>query len=120
MNTSTLQAFTGLLGSVYKDFLPFSFLFFSLFLSLCVYFAVIAVLFFPFSFIENRIIYLFDFFYLFACLLVHLVSQNSVSLCSSGSPGTLSVDQNGLKLGELLASASWVPELKRATPAQLK
>jgi hypothetical protein len=37
---------------------------------------------------------------------VSFVSQNRVSLCSPGCPGTHSVDQAGLKLRGLPASAS--------------
>jgi hypothetical protein len=43
-----------------------------------------------------------------------------VSLCTPGCPGTLSVDQTGLKLRDWPASASWVLGLKVCTtPAQL-
>jgi hypothetical protein len=48
----------------------------------------------------------FFFFFFF------LVFQDRVSLCSPGCPGTHSVDQAGLKLRNLLASASWVLGLK--------
>ena len=42
---------------------------------------------------------------LFVCLFVF---QDMVSLCSPGCPGTHSVDQAGLELGDLPASASQV------------
>jgi hypothetical protein len=53
---------------------------------------------------------------LFACffVVVHLVCfgfwffEAQVSLCSPGWPGNHSVDQAGLKLRKLPASASWV------------
>jgi hypothetical protein len=48
---------------------------------------------------------LFLFFYSF-------FFQDRVSLCSPGCPGTLSVDQAGLELGDLPASASQVLGLK--------
>jgi hypothetical protein len=41
--------------------------------------------------------------------------QDSVSLCSPDCPGTHSVDQAGLKLRDLLASASRVLGLKTCT-----
>jgi hypothetical protein len=45
--------------------------------------------------------------------------RDSVSLCSPSYPGTHSVDQAGLELRNLPASASQVPELKMcATTAQ--
>jgi hypothetical protein len=44
--------------------------------------------------------------------LVGFVFENRVSLCSSGCPGTHSVDQTGLELRDPLASASGVLELK--------
>jgi hypothetical protein len=44
-----------------------------------------------------------------------LVFQDRVPLCSPGSPGTHSVDQAGLKLRNLPASASQVLELKSCT-----
>jgi hypothetical protein len=51
----------------------------------------------------------FGFF--FVCLFV-LVFQDRVSLCSPGCPGTHFVDQAGLELRNLPASASRVLELK--------
>ena len=45
------------------------------------------------------------YFYLFIYLLI-LVSQDRVSLCSSGSPGTRPVDQAGFELRNPPASAS--------------
>ena len=42
-----------------------------------------------------------------------------LSLCSRGYPGTHSVDQAGLNLRDLPASASQVLGLKKYTPAQL-
>jgi hypothetical protein len=56
-------------------------------------------------------LHLQDIFYvcLFACLFVF---QDRVSLCSPGYPGTHSVDQAGLKLRNLPASASQVLGLK--------
>jgi hypothetical protein len=50
-----------------------------------------------------RLLFFFFFF---------LVSQDRVSLCSPGCPGTHSVDQTGLELRNLPASASRVLELK--------
>jgi hypothetical protein len=47
----------------------------------------------------------FDFFFF-------LVFQSRVSLCSHGCPGICSVDQAGLELRDLPASASQVLELK--------
>jgi hypothetical protein len=52
---------------------------------------------------------LFVFCFLFVCL---FVLQDSVSLCSPGCPGTHSVDQAGLELRDLPASASQVLGLK--------
>jgi hypothetical protein len=53
------------------------------------------------------------------CLFV-FVFRNRVSLCSPGCPGTHSVDQAGLKLRNLPASASQVLGLKAfAITAQL-
>jgi hypothetical protein len=59
--------------------------------------------------------------YFFLCLFVCLfVFQDRVSLCSLGCPGTHSVDQAGLELRNLPASASQVLGLKAcATTAQL-
>jgi hypothetical protein len=39
------------------------------------------------------------------------VFEDMVSLCNSGSPGTLAVDQAGFELRHLLVSASGVLEL---------
>jgi hypothetical protein len=53
------------------------------------------------------------FFILFYFLcFIFLVFRDRVSLCSSGCPGTHSVDQAGLKLRNLPASASQVLGLK--------
>jgi hypothetical protein len=49
---------------------------------------------------------------LFVCFSVF---QNQDSLCSTGCPGTLSVDQAGFKPRDPPASASWVLELKVCT-----
>jgi hypothetical protein len=62
--------------------------------------------------------------YLFVCLLVCLIwvffFQDKVSLCNPGCPGTPSVDQAGLELRNLPASASQVLGLEGcATTAQL-
>jgi hypothetical protein len=51
-----------------------------------------------------KCIYTFTFFVLFC----FLVFQDRVSLCSPGCPGTHSVDQTGLKLRNLPASATQV------------
>jgi hypothetical protein len=48
-------------------------------------------------------------------LLLFVVFRDRVSLCSPGCPGTLSVDQAGLKLRNLPASASQVLGLKVCT-----
>jgi hypothetical protein len=42
---------------------------------------------------------------LFVCLCIYLVFRDRVSLCSSGCPGTHSVDQDVLELRNLPASA---------------
>jgi hypothetical protein len=56
----------------------------------------------------------------FLLLFIYLVFQDRVSLYSPGCPGTHSVDQAGLELRNLPASASQVLELKAcATTAQL-
>jgi hypothetical protein len=58
---------------------------------------------------------------LFACLFLFclvwfgLVFQDRISLCSPGCPGTHFVDQAGLKLRNLPASASQVLGLKACT-----
>jgi hypothetical protein len=49
---------------------------------------------------------------LFVCLFVFMVFRDRVSLCSPGCPGTHSVDQAGLELRNLPASASRVLGLK--------
>jgi hypothetical protein len=50
-----------------------------------------------------------------------LVFRDRVSLCSPGCPGTHSIDQAGLELRNLSASASQVLGLKASTTtAQLK
>jgi hypothetical protein len=56
----------------------------------------------------------FEFVCLFVCLFVYLFwfFQDRVSLCSPGCPGTQSVDQAGLELRNLPASASQVLGLK--------
>lgn len=46
---------------------------------------------------------------------VHTFLQNRVYLCSPGCTGTYSVDQTGLKLKDLPASALWVLGLKEDT-----
>jgi hypothetical protein len=51
-------------------------------------------------------------FYLFIYLFIYLIFQDRVSLCSPGCPETHSVDQAGLKLRNLPASASQVLGLK--------
>jgi hypothetical protein len=51
-------------------------------------------------------------FYCWFLLLLLLFFRDRVSLYSSGCPGTHIVDQAGLKLRNLPASASWVLELK--------
>jgi hypothetical protein len=57
---------------------------------------------------------------LFVCLFVCLFFRDRVSLGSPGCPGTHSVDQAGLKLRDLPASASQVLGLKVcATTARL-
>jgi hypothetical protein len=53
--------------------------------------------------------FLFIYFYLF---IYFLVFQDRVPLCSCGCPGTHSVDEAGLKLRNLPASASQVLGLK--------
>jgi hypothetical protein len=69
-------------------------------------------------------VYLFIclFTYLFIYLFIYLlVFQDRVSLCSSGCPGTHSVNQAGFKLRNLPASASQMLGLKAcATTAFLK
>jgi hypothetical protein len=50
--------------------------------------------------------------YIFGCCLFGLVFHDRISLCSPGCPGTHSVDPAGLKLRNLLASASQVLGLK--------
>jgi hypothetical protein len=56
---------------------------------------------------------------LFVCLFVFCFFETGVSLCSSGYPGTHSVDQAGLQLRNPPASASQVLGLKAcATTAQ--
>jgi hypothetical protein len=58
--------------------------------------------------------------FLFVCLFVCLFFQDRLSLCSSGCPGTHSVDQAGLELRNLPASAFQVLGLKAcATIASL-
>jgi hypothetical protein len=52
---------------------------------------------------------------LFVCLFVCLFFRDRVSLCSSACPGTHSVDQAGLELRNMPASASQVLELKVCT-----
>jgi hypothetical protein len=60
-------------------------------------------------------------FVLFCFVFVVFVFQDRVSLCSPGCPGTHSVDQAGLELRNLLASASQVLGLKAcATTAWLR
>jgi hypothetical protein len=49
------------------------------------------------------------------CLVLVLVFPDRVSLCSPGCPGTHSVDQAGLELRNLPASASRVLGLKACT-----
>jgi hypothetical protein len=51
-------------------------------------------------------------FFLFCFCFLVLVFQDRVSLCSPGCPGTHSVDQAGLELRNLPASASQVMGLK--------
>jgi hypothetical protein len=53
---------------------------------------------------------------LFVCLFVLFVFQDRVSLFSPGCPGTHSVDQAGLELRNMPASASQVLGLKACTP----
>jgi hypothetical protein len=49
------------------------------------------------------------FLFLFVCLFIYwFIYWNRVFLCSPGCPGTHSVDQVGLELQDLPASASWV------------
>jgi hypothetical protein len=55
------------------------------------------------------------FYVLFCFVLFCFVFQDRVSLCSPGCPGTHSVDQAGLKLRNLPASASQVLGLKACT-----
>jgi hypothetical protein len=49
------------------------------------------------------------------CFVLFFVFQDRVSLCSPGCPGTHSVDQAGLELRYLPASASQVLGLKACT-----
>jgi hypothetical protein len=64
----------------------------------------------------NSILFLGFFFFFF-----FLAFQDRVSLCSSGCPGTHSVDQAGLELRNPPASASQVLGLKAcATTARLQ
>jgi hypothetical protein len=67
---------------------------------------------------------LLEFFLFLFCLFVlfcFFVFRDRVSLCSPGCPGTHFVDQAGLKLRNLPASASQVLELKVcATTARLR
>ena len=56
-----------------------------------------------------------------ASSLLLFVFQDRVSLCSTGYPGTHSVDQAGLQIRDSADSASWVLGLKSCTiTAQLK
>ena len=56
-----------------------------------------------------------------ASSLLLFVFPDRVSLCSTGYPGTHSVDQAGLQIRDSAASASWVLGLKSCTiTAQLK
>jgi hypothetical protein len=54
----------------------------------------------------------FLFFFFLSFFFFFLIFQNRVSLCSPGCPGTHSVDQAGLELRNLPASASQVLGLK--------
>jgi hypothetical protein len=57
--------------------------------------------------------FLFSFLFFFSSFLFSLfVFQDSISLCSPGCPGTHIVDQSGLELRNLPASASQVLGLK--------
>ena len=58
------------------------------------------------------VLFCFALFCLFACLLFCFVFRDRVSLCSPGCPGTHSVDQAGLELRNLPASASQVLRLR--------
>ena len=60
---------------------------------------------------SKTVFYLFGFFFFF----FFLVFGDRVSLCSPGCPGTHSVDQAGLELRNLPASASQVLGLKVCT-----
>jgi hypothetical protein len=64
---------------------------------------------------------LFVWFIFLFCFVLVLVFQDRVSLCSPGCPGTHSVDQAGLELRNLPASASRVLGLKACatTPGQM-
>jgi hypothetical protein len=55
------------------------------------------------------------FFFSLLSFFFGLVFQDRVSLCSSGCPGTHSVDQAGLKLRNLPSSASQLLGLKACT-----
>jgi hypothetical protein len=57
--------------------------------------------------LHNHTNYCYCYYYYY-----YLVFRDSVSLCSPGCPGTQSVDQAGLELGNLPASASRVQGLK--------
>jgi hypothetical protein len=62
--------------------------------------------------VRNWLVVLTDLF-----LVLVLVFRDRVSLYSSGCPGTHSVDQAGLELRNLLASASQVLGLKACPPS---
>jgi hypothetical protein len=67
------------------------------------------------SVLELLFLLLLGFLGEFVCLFVCLFFQDRVSLCSPGSPRTHSVDQTGLKLRNLPASAFQVLGLKACT-----
>ena len=81
----------------------FSFLFFSF-----LFFSFLFFSFHFFTFLFCSVLFCF----LFVCLFGWLVFRGRVSLCGPGCPGTHSVDQAGLELRNLPASATQVLGLK--------
>ena len=97
----SLQALESIL---FFSFLFFSFLFFS-FLFFSFLFSFLSFPFLSFPFLSFP-------FLSFPFLFLKVVFRDRISLCSSGCPGTHFVDQAGLKLRNLPASASRVLGLK--------
>jgi hypothetical protein len=69
--------------------------------------------------LEKQLVFVLD-IYIYIYIYIYLVFQDKVSLYSPGCPGTYFVDQAGLELRNLPASAAQVLGLKVcATTAQL-